>query len=113
MSYKLRAYRVAGGATCPEAIIFYLLLSSILYILKHATRNGGIATHELNKILSHHKARKGIVKLPIQVVHAIASPSGNSACCWLVCRGNGSLDESTCEGRLKVALPEAWTMLQP
>ena len=31
MSYKLKAYRVAGGAACPEAIIFYLLLYALLY----------------------------------------------------------------------------------
>jgi hypothetical protein len=33
MSYKLRAYRVAGGATCLEANIFYLLLHAFLYTL--------------------------------------------------------------------------------
>jgi hypothetical protein len=86
MSYKLRAYRVAGDATCPEAIISYLLLYALLYILKHVTRNGGIAAHELNKILSHHKAWERVVGLPVEIVHAIASPSGTSACCWLVCR---------------------------
>lgn len=75
MSYKLRAYRVAGDATCPEAIISHLLLYALLYILKHVTRNGRVAANELNKILSHRKARKGIAGLPIQVVRAIASPS--------------------------------------
>ncbi len=112
MSYKLRAYRTAGGTICTEAIISCLLLYALLYILKCATRHSGIAAHELNKILSHHKAWKGIVELPIQVVHAITSPSGTSfAAGWSV--GNGSLDEPTREGRLKVSLPEAGTVLQP
>lgn len=80
MSYKLKAYRVAGGATCPEAIIFYLLLYALLYILKHVDWHGSIAAHELNKILSHHKAWESFVELPVKIVHAIASPSGAPAC---------------------------------
>lgn len=35
--HKLRAYRVAGGAACPEAIIFHLLLYALFYLLKHET----------------------------------------------------------------------------
>ena len=31
MSYKLRAYRVAGDATRPETIISHLLLYALLY----------------------------------------------------------------------------------
>lgn len=41
-------------------------------ILKHVTRHGGITAHELYKVLSHHKTRKGIVELPVEIVHAIA-----------------------------------------
>lgn len=50
MSYKLRAYRVAGDATCPEAIISHLLLYALLYILKHVTRNGRVAANELHEV---------------------------------------------------------------
>ena len=42
MSSKLRVYRVAGGTTCPEAIIFYLLLYALLYI-----QNTKLGTAEL------------------------------------------------------------------
>ena len=58
MSYKLRAYRVAGGATCPEAIIFYLLLYALLYILKHETWDGRVAANELHEIPHAMKPRE-------------------------------------------------------
>ena len=58
MSYKLKAYRVAGGAACPEAIIFYLLLYALLYILKHVTRNGRVHAKELHEVSRTTKPRK-------------------------------------------------------
>lgn len=48
--HKLRAYRVAGNATCPEAIISYLLLYALLYILKHVSQNGRVAANELHVV---------------------------------------------------------------
>ena len=50
MSYKLRAYRAAGGATCPEATTLYLLLYPLLYILKHVNRNGRVTANELHEV---------------------------------------------------------------
>lgn len=62
MSYKLRAYRVAGGAACPEAIIFYLLYP-LHYILKHETRNGRAATNELHEVSRTTKTEEASLSL--------------------------------------------------
>lgn len=64
MSYKLRTYRVAGGATCPEAIIFYLLLYTLLYILKHETWDGRVAANELHEVLHATKLREALLSFP-------------------------------------------------
>jgi hypothetical protein len=112
VQHKLRAYRVAGNATCPEAIISYLLLYALLYILKHVSQNSRVAATELHEVSRTTKPRKAslsfLSKLSMLSLHL---PLLLLAAGWFV--GNGSLDESTCKGRLKVALPKAWTVLQP
>lgn len=80
MSYKLRAYRVAGGATCPEAIIFYLLLYVLLYILKHVTRNGRVAANELHEVLHATRLREALLSFLSNLTYAIASPPNAPAC---------------------------------
>lgn len=74
MSYKLRVYRVAGGTTCPEAIIFYLLLYALLYILKHETWDGRVAANELHEIPHAMKPRETLLsflsKLSISSLHS-------------------------------------------
>lgn len=78
MSYKLKAYRVAGGAACPEAIIFYLLLYALLYILKHETWDGRVAANELHEILHAMKPREALLrflsKLSMSSLHLLMPP---------------------------------------
>lgn len=78
MSYKLRTYQTAGGTTCPEAIILHLLLYALLYILKHVTRNGGIAAHEFHEILHAMKPREALLsslfKLSMPSLHLLMPP---------------------------------------
>jgi hypothetical protein len=61
MNYKLRAYRVPGSATCPEVIIFCLLLYALLYIFKHVTRDGSVAASELHEVLHTAKWREALL----------------------------------------------------
>ena len=77
MSYRLRAYRVAGGATCP-AIIFYLLLYALLYVLKHVTRNGSVAANELHEVSRTTKMEEAslsfLFKLSMPSLHLLMPP---------------------------------------
>ncbi len=78
MSYKLRAYRVAGDATCPEAIISYLLLYALLYIHKHVTRNGSVAANELHEVSRTTKMEEAslsfLFKLSMPSLHLLMPP---------------------------------------
>lgn len=78
MSYKLRAYRVAGDATCPEAIIFYLLLYALFYIFKHETWDGRAAANELHEVSRTTKAGKAslsfLSELSMLSLHLPAPP---------------------------------------
>ena len=78
MSYKLRAYRVAGDATCPEAIISCLLLYAIRYIFKHVSRDGSVTANELHEILHAMKPREALLsflsKLSMLSLHLPVPP---------------------------------------
>ncbi len=78
MSYKLRAYRVAGDATCPEAIISCLLLYAIRYIFKHVSRDGSVTANELHEILHATKPREALLsflsKLSMPSLHLPMPP---------------------------------------
>lgn len=78
MSYKLRAYRAAGGATCPEATIFYLLLYALLYILKHETWDGRVAANELHEVSRTTKMKEAslsfLFKLSMPSLHLLMPP---------------------------------------
>lgn len=77
MSSRLRAYRVAGGATCP-AIIFYLLLYPRLYILKHVARDSSDAANELHEVSRTTKMEETslsfLLKLSMPSLHLSMSP---------------------------------------
>lgn len=78
MSYKLRSYRVAGDATCPEAIISYLLLYALLYIHKLVTRNGSVAANELHEVSHTTKMEEAslsfLFKLSMPSLHLLMPP---------------------------------------
>ena len=109
MSYKLRAYRAAGGATCPEATIFYLLLYALLYILKHETWDGRVAANELHEILHAMKPREALLsflfKLSMPSLHLLMPPY---AACATHSMGPASLRDalalSTCRSLLPIAV---------
>lgn len=109
MSYKLRTYRVAGGATCPEAIIFYLLLYTLLYILKHETWDGRVAVNELHEILHAMKPREALLnflsKLSMSSLHLLVPPRAAYATHSM---GPASLRDalapSTCRSLLPIAV---------
>lgn len=78
MSYKLRAYRVANGAACPEAIILHLLLYAFLCILKHETWDGRVAANELHEISRTTKMGEAslsfLFKLSMPSLHLLMPP---------------------------------------
>ena len=78
MSYKLKAYRVAGGTTCPVANIFYLLLYPLLYILKHVARDSSDAANELHEVSRTTKMEETslsfLLKLSMPSLHLSMSP---------------------------------------
>ena len=78
MSYKLRAYRVANGAACPEAIILHLLLYALLCILKHETWDGRVAANELHEVSRTTKMGEAslsfLFRLSMPSLHLLMSP---------------------------------------
>lgn len=109
MSYKLKAYRVAGGATCPEAIISCLLLYAIRYIFKHVSRDGSVTANELHEILHAMKPRKALLrflsKLSMSSLHLLMPPRAAYATHSM---GPASLRDalalSTCRSLLPIAV---------
>lgn len=78
MSYKLRAYRVAGSTAFPEAIIFHLPLYALFYILKHETWGGRVAANELHEASRTTKPGKAslsfLFKLSMPSLHLLMPP---------------------------------------
>lgn len=109
MSYKLRVYRVAGDATCPEAIISCLLLYAIRYIFKHVSRDGSVTANELHEILHAMKPREALLrflsKLSMSSLHLLMPPRAAYATHSM---GPASLRDalalSTCRSLLPIAV---------